>query len=167
MKFLLYILLLVSSISTVIAQDDFVNTAQWSFKANKLSATEVEVIITIQVPPRYYIPSFDQEEGGGMPTRIIWDLPQGVSLDSSLIAVSKPIEFYDQDYQVMIKAFYNTVIWKQRFIISENVDYTFMGSYEYQLRDATGFTTPFVTRFKVFIPRTKKKVYMRIYDENE
>jgi len=152
-SFLIILVLILGFVSRIQAQPSA--EAKWNFTAKYLTAKDIEVSITIEIPETYHLYSFDQIPGGGTPASIKWDLPQGVTLNGGLVSTTEPHKYFDEIFQVDTRDFSGTVVWKQLLSVKENKEYSLKGSYTYQLCNDEGCTMPFPIKFEFKTPKFK------------
>ncbi|MCK9561663.1 MAG: thioredoxin family protein [Bacteroidales bacterium] len=129
--------------------------AEWDFKYNLISNTEIELIMNIQVPDSFHMYSFDQAPGGPIPAEVVFNPVSGVSAKGNIIAVTPPREYFDDVFNIQIRDFGGKAVWKQRFTIPENKEIVISGSYSYQLCMDDGMCiNPFPRDFSITIPAT-------------
>ncbi|MFO7868562.1 MAG: protein-disulfide reductase DsbD family protein [Bacteroidales bacterium] len=132
--------------------------AQWQFSQNRLSATEVELVMEIEIPENFHMYSFDQGPGGPLAAEVTFEYPENVVAKGGLQYDTEPREFFDDIFEVTVRDFEGTVTWRQHFTVPANSEVTITGSYTYQLCKDNGVcVNPFPEKFSVTIPALQEK----------
>ncbi len=113
--------------------------AKWRFEANRISETQVEIDVFIEIPENFHMYSFDQGAGGPIPAKIEWNLPEGASLNGGLKSVNPPREYFDEIFEINIRDFGKSAHWKQKITLSNADAITVKATYTYQLCMDDGF----------------------------
>jgi len=133
----------------------FAQTATWTFRT-ELSKTQpnvVDVFIDISIPQGFHMYSFDQQEGGPLPSELTFEVPKGVEKKGALTIVGKVHEKFDEVFQIPVRYFSKKCTWKQSFVINAPTKGAITGTYSYQLCMDDGVCiNPFPEEFSIALP---------------
>lgn len=130
MKKLLSFLLLATLSTWAFAQIQ--NPAKWTFKAKELSATEVELILTVKLEPGWHIYSQHSDPNGPIPSEFTFEAGKEYNLVGK-VTEPKAHEEYDDIFRCTVRSFSGSVSFKQKIKRNTDKAFTVKGSLYYQL----------------------------------
>ncbi|MCK5821701.1 MAG: thioredoxin family protein [Bacteroidales bacterium] len=131
MKRLVSLFLLLGFLLTV-AQAQIMEPVQWTFKSEKISKTEYDLIFSATVEDEWHLYSHDLPTGGPLPTEISYESTDGFELVGGLSVSPEPEDGYDEDFQMEVKYHSFSAIFTQRIKVAEDSPINITGEVSYQ-----------------------------------
>ena len=107
---------------------------KWSFKANRINDTIAELQFTAKIDPTWHLYSQQVPKDGPRPTIFAFDKASGFQLIGK-VAEPKPIEEYDEMFEMNVKYFQMQSVFTQKIKIQSNKPVKVSGEVEFQACD--------------------------------
>lgn len=115
-----------------LAQAQILEPVQWTFKSEKVSNTEYDLIFSATVEDEWHLYSSDLPPGGPMPTVISYESMDGFELLGDLSVSPEPEDGFDEDFQMQVKYHSFSATFTQRIKIINDSPITITGEVSYQ-----------------------------------
>ncbi len=117
-------------IATVAAQVQ--NPVKWNFSINKISDSEVELILKAKIDKGWHMYALKQEKDDG-PVPITFEFEKNPNYEiSGKISEPKPHEEYDKTFEMTVRYFEKEVTYKQKIKILSQKTFSVKGSLNYE-----------------------------------
>jgi len=118
-----------------VAKAQIMEPVQWTFKSEKVSETEYNLIYSATVEDEWHLYSNDLPPGGPMPTVFSYESMDGFELVGELGVSPKPEDGFDEDFQMKIKYHSFGATFTQRVKIIAGIPVNIKGEVSYQACD--------------------------------
>jgi len=112
---------------------------KWDFKAEKSGSKKYDLLFTAHIDKGYHLYSLTIPENGPLPTDFSFEKSDKYKLIGKPVEVTKPIEKYDDVFEMKIKFFNTKAIFKQTIeLTSDTIDIPVLGEIAYMTCNETG-----------------------------
>lgn len=115
-----------------LAQAQIMEPVQWTFKSEKVSKTEYDLIFSATVEDEWHLYSSDLPPGGPMPTVISYESMDDFELLGELGVSPEPEDGYDEDFQMQVKYHSFNATFTQRIKVLTDTPINITGEVSYQ-----------------------------------
>lgn len=113
-------------------QAQIMEPVQWTYKSEKISDTEYNLIFTASVEDGWHLYSSDIPPGGPMPTVINFESTEGFEVSGKIIENPEPEDGYDKDFQMDVKYHSLGATFTQKIILATAEPITITGELSFQ-----------------------------------
>ena len=106
---------------------------KWSFELKDPLSDEKEIVLKVQIDDGWHIYDMNLPEGGPIPTSIKWEKLQGVELMGTPVPSVKPVEKFDEMFDMTIRYYANTVLFTQKIKVVDFKKFHVSGHVEYMV----------------------------------
>ncbi|MEA1877550.1 MAG: cytochrome c biogenesis protein CcdA [Bacteroidota bacterium] len=115
-----------------LAQAQILEPVQWTFKSEKVSKTEYDLIFSATIEDEWHLYSNDLPPGGPMATVISYESTDGFELLGDLGVSPVPEDGFDEDFQMQVKYHSYSATFTQRIKVINNSPINITGEVSYQ-----------------------------------
>ena len=120
-------------------QSQVLEPVKWDFKAEKTGDKKFNLFFTAHIDKGYHLYSLTIPEDGPLPTEFSFEKSNKFKLIGKPVEVTKPIEEYDDVFEMKIKFFENEAVFKQAVeLISDDSNIPVTGEIAYMTCNETG-----------------------------
>ncbi len=127
-------LILVSLLLAVTSFSQVLKPVTWSFDSKKLTETEAELILTAKINEGWHVYATDIPEHGPIPTSFKFEPSDAYELSGKIIS-PKPIDKYDNAFEMDLRYFEGNVDFKQKIKIKSTSAFEVKGELEFMACD--------------------------------
>ncbi len=124
---------------TAAPKSQILEPVKWDFTAKKTGSKKYDLIFTAHIDKGYHLYSLTIPEGGPLPTEFSFEDSKQFKLVGKPVEVTKPIEKYDDVFEMDIKFFEDNAVFKQAIeLTSDDSDIPVIGEIAYMTCNETG-----------------------------
>jgi thiol:disulfide interchange protein DsbD len=124
---------------TAAPQNQILEPVKWDFTAKKTGTKKYDLYFTAHIDKGYHLYSLTIPEGGPLPTEYSFEESKQFKLIGKPVEVTKPIEKYDDVFEMDIKFFEDKAVFKQTIeLTSDDNDIPVIGEIAYMTCNETG-----------------------------
>ncbi len=125
--------------ATAAPESKILEPVKWDFKAEKKGAKKYDLLFTAHIDKGYHLYSLTIPEGGPLPTEFSFEESEDYKLIGKPVEVTKPIEKYDDVFEMEIGFFEGKAVFKQTIeLVSDKTDIPVVGEIAYMTCNETG-----------------------------
>jgi thiol:disulfide interchange protein DsbD len=120
-------------------QSKILEPVKWKFTAEKTGPKKYDLFFKAHIDKGYHLYSLTIPENGPLPTEFSFETSENYKLIGKPVEVTKPIEQYDDVFEMNIKFFEDEAVFKQSIeLTSNNNDIPVIGEIAYMTCNETG-----------------------------
>jgi len=120
-------------------QSKILEPVKWKFTAEKTGSKKYDLFFKAHIDKGYHLYSLTIPENGPLPTEFSFETSENYKLIGKPVEVTKPIEQYDDVFEMNIKFFEDEAVFKQSIeLTSNNNDIPVIGEIAYMTCNETG-----------------------------
>ncbi len=120
-------------------QNQILEPVKWDFTAKKIGTKKYDLYFSAHIDKGYHLYSLTIPEGGPLPTEYSFEESKQFKLIGKPVEVTKPIEKYDDVFEMDIKFFEDKAVFKQTIeLTSDDNDIPVIGEIAYMTCNETG-----------------------------
>jgi thiol:disulfide interchange protein DsbD len=124
---------------TAAPQNQILEPVKWDFTAKKTGTKKYDLYFSAHIDKGYHLYSLTIPEGGPLPTEYSFEESKQFKLIGKPVEVTKPIEKYDDVFEMDIKFFEDKAVFKQTIeLTSDDNDIPVIGEIAYMTCNETG-----------------------------
>ncbi|MDX9904960.1 MAG: protein-disulfide reductase DsbD family protein [Bacteroidales bacterium] len=163
-SFLLLIFAILALITTSTAQ--ILQPVKWSFEAKQVNSEEFDLLLKATMDKGWHIYGTDIPEDGPIPTSFKFTPSDDYELSGSL-KTPKPIEKYDNAFEMDLRYFDDNAVFTQRVKMKSGTAFTIKGELEYMACDDSRCLPPEYVEFFFDLPGAKIKDVQKSVENTE
>ena len=111
------------------------NPVKWNYSLKETKASEAEIIITAAIDKGWHLYDMNLPEDGPVSTSFSFSEMKGVKLIGKVISRSKPIEKYDNNFDMNLRWFENSAVFAQKIKITDKKTFSIKGETDFMVCD--------------------------------
>jgi len=163
-SFLFLIFAILALITTSNAQ--ILQPVKWSFEAKQVNSEEFDLLLKATMDKGWHIYGTDIPEDGPIPTSFKFTPSDDYELSGSL-KTPKPIEKYDNAFEMDLRYFDDNAVFTQRVKMKSGTAFTIKGELEYMACDDSRCLPPEYVEFFFDLPGAKIKDVQKSVENTE
>ena len=130
---------------------------KWSYSSERTSENEAVLILTAQIEKGWHLYSQNKPENGPVPTSFKFNKTKDFDIVGK-VTEGKPIEIFDQNFQIKVKFFAGSAVFKQKIKLNNNSISKVTGTLEFMVCDDHQCLPPEEQNFEIPIKKGVKLI---------